>query len=53
MIIPAVGSMDGVWAAISPWRRREVLLFIVALVIRVLLAPAYRLILPGLSLVGR
>lgn len=51
VIIPALGSADGVWTAIKGMSPGTVvLLFIAALVIRVLLAAAYQVILPGLSL---
>ena len=51
VIIPAVGSLDGVWDAIRSMSWEAVLLFVVvALVIRVLLAQAYAVLIPGLSL---
>lgn len=51
VIIPALGSLEGVWDAISSMAWEEVLLFVVvALVIRVLLAQAYAVLIPGLSL---
>ena len=51
VIIPALGSLDGVWDAITSMAWEEVLLFlVVALVIRVLLAQAYAVLIPGLSL---
>jgi putative heme transporter len=51
VIVPALGSIDGVWTAITSMSAATVaLLVIAALVIRVLLAAAYAVILPGLSL---
>jgi len=51
VIVPAVGSLSGVWTAISAMSPATVVLLVIAaLVIRVLLAAAYAVILPGLSL---
>lgn len=51
VIIPAVGSLDGVWTAIKSMSPATVVLLVLAaLVIRVLLAAAYAVILPGLRL---
>ncbi len=51
VIIPAIGSLSGVWDAIRSMSWEAVLLFVVvALVIRVLLAQAYAVLIPGLSL---
>jgi uncharacterized protein (TIRG00374 family) len=51
VIIPALGSLEGVWTAISSMSPATVVLLVIAaLVIRVLLAAAYAVILPGLRL---
>jgi uncharacterized protein (TIRG00374 family) len=51
VIIPAVGSLSGVWDAISSMSPATVVLLVIAaLVIRVLLAAAYAVIIPGLRL---
>ena len=51
VIIPAMGSLSGVGDAIRSMAWEEVLLFlVVALVIRLLLAQAYAVLIPGLSL---
>jgi putative heme transporter len=50
VIIPALGSLDGVWAAIQSMSVATfLLLLLAALVIRVLLAAAYPPVIPGLS----
>lgn len=50
VIIPLLGSLDGVWAAISSMSATAVLvLFVGALVIRVLLAAAYSVLISALT----
>ena len=52
VIIPALGSLDGVWDSISSMSVATFLvLLLVALLIRVLLAAAYPPLIPGLSFV--
>jgi uncharacterized membrane protein YbhN (UPF0104 family) len=52
VIVPALGSLDGVWSAITSMSVVTFsLLLVMALVIRVLLAAAYPPVIPGLSFV--
>ena len=51
VIIPQLGSLDGVWSAMSSMSAEAVVLLVIAaLVIRLLLAAAYAVIIPGLRL---
>jgi len=52
VIVPALGSLDGVWEAITSMSALTfTVLLVAALVIRVLLAAAYPPVIPGLSFV--
>ncbi len=52
VIVPALGSLEGVWAAISSMSALTfTVLLVAALVIRLLLAAAYPPVIPGLSFV--
>jgi uncharacterized membrane protein YbhN (UPF0104 family) len=52
VIVPALGSLDGVWTAISSMSALTfMVLLLAALLIRVLLAAAYPPVIPGLSFV--